>query len=52
MRPSELLQLSGNAALAFDLTLTQILAAEERKTYTGEYWWIPVMALAKSFMEK
>lgn len=52
MRPSELLELRGNAALAFDLGITLTLANEEKKQFTGEYWWVPVMALAKSFMEQ
>lgn len=51
MRPSALLGLSGNPALIFDLGITQTLAQEERQSFTGEYWWIPVMALAKSFIK-
>lgn len=52
MRPSQLLELRGNAALAFDLGITLMLAGEERKQFTGEYWWIPLTALARSFMEQ
>jgi len=52
VRPSELLGLHGNPALAFDLTLTQIMATEERKHHTGEFWWVPVSALARAFIKE
>jgi hypothetical protein len=35
----------------FDLGITQVMAAEERKKHTGEYWWLPVTALAKGFLK-